>query len=203
MHWQVSEQQQRKVQGRGHSLSSTELQYQYVSHHRRQGWGMGKGEMGRILPDQASVAHEGLVSMLPATDARMFKIAGGNELLPQALLDAARAHLRVGWAVNEVRVLFELCEAQESLCGWQRHHNSGCALAQCPPSIQPEGGDHTAGPCHQVQGVRAACAAGEERRAEAPAWEVAAGAGCPSYVGAAALQHSEQHMYLHLVGSKV
>lgn len=90
---------------------------------------MGEGQMGLILPDQAPVAREGLVSMLPATDARVFKIAGGNELLPQALLDAARVRLRVGWTVNEVRVLFELSEAQESLCGRRRHHNSGCALA--------------------------------------------------------------------------
>lgn len=43
--------------------------------------------------------------MLPATDARVFKIAGGNELLPQALLDAARVHLKLGWTVNEVRRL--------------------------------------------------------------------------------------------------
>ena len=43
--------------------------------------------------------------MLPAMDARVFKIAGGNELLPQALLDAARVHLKLGWTVNEVRRL--------------------------------------------------------------------------------------------------
>jgi hypothetical protein len=43
--------------------------------------------------------------MLPATDARVFKIAGGNELLPRALLDAARVHLKLGWTVNEVRRL--------------------------------------------------------------------------------------------------
>lgn len=40
--------------------------------------------------------------MLPATDARVFKIAGGNELLPRALLDAARVRLKYGWTVNEV-----------------------------------------------------------------------------------------------------
>jgi hypothetical protein len=56
-----------------------------------------------IMPDQGHCNfHEGLVSMLPATDARVFKIAGGNELLPQALLDAARVHLKLGWTVNEV-----------------------------------------------------------------------------------------------------
>lgn len=43
--------------------------------------------------------------MLPATDARVFRITGGNELLPQALLDAARVRLKHGWTVNEVPVL--------------------------------------------------------------------------------------------------
>lgn len=38
-----------------------------------------------------------MVSMLPATDARIFKISGGNEQLPQRLLEVCRP-LEQAWA---------------------------------------------------------------------------------------------------------
>ncbi len=46
-----------------------------------------------------------MVSMLPATDSRIFKIAGGNQLLPESLLQAANVRLKFGWVVNEVRLM--------------------------------------------------------------------------------------------------
>jgi hypothetical protein len=57
--------------------------------------------------------------MLPATDARVFKIAGGNELLPQALLDAARVHLKLGWTVNEVLNSHDVEEPRNAIVLWR------------------------------------------------------------------------------------
>lgn len=48
-------------------------------------------------------ALAGMVSMLPAVDSRIFKIEGGNQLLPRRLLQSAGVHLKYGWNVNEVR----------------------------------------------------------------------------------------------------
>jgi len=48
-------------------------------------------------------ALAGMVSMLPAMDSRIFKIKGGNQHLPQRLLQEAGVHMKEGWAVLEVR----------------------------------------------------------------------------------------------------
>lgn len=69
-------------------------------------------------------ALAGMVSMLPAVDSRVFKIKGGNQLLPQRLLLKARAHVKRGWSVEEVRGIAKGCfqlhatkNYSKSLCG--------------------------------------------------------------------------------------
>ena len=47
----------------------------------------------------------GLVSMLPATDPRVFKLRGGNARLPAALLERANATLRLPAAVTAITKL--------------------------------------------------------------------------------------------------
>lgn len=47
-------------------------------------------------------AFAGLVSMLPTVDNSCFAVRGGNNLLPQRLLELAGAHVKSGWVVDKV-----------------------------------------------------------------------------------------------------
>lgn len=76
--------------------------------------------------DNTLNALAGMVSMLPAMDPRVFKIKGGNEQLPQRLLQGAGVHLKRGWSVEEVRSA-KGCRFE--LHAKYRGHRSGDSLA--------------------------------------------------------------------------
>lgn len=101
--------------------------------------------------------------MLPAVDSRVFKIVGGNALLPERLLAAAGARMKSGWVVDTVRPgrsgRFELHARR------RRHH--GGQAENSAASQSKRGGEEGAAQRDGEEGCPGMGPGPAERRAEA------------------------------------